>query len=71
MRALQLFNKQDDDDHDDHHHHHHPTSDTDTDMDIIKHLDSIAMCYGALEDVDNSRKWLERVSEGRSRVKPK
>ena len=72
MRALQLFNKQDDDDHDDHH-HHHPTSDTDTDMDmdIIKHLDSIAMCYGALEDVDNFRKWMKRVSEVRSRVKPK
>lgn len=35
-----------------------------------KHLDAIAMCYGALEDVDNFRIWMERVSEVRSRVKP-
>ena len=28
------------------------------------------MCYGALEDVDNFRKWIERVSEVRSKVKP-
>ena len=58
MRALQ-FTEQDD--------HHDPTRDTD----IIKHLDAIAMCYGALEDADNFRKWMERVSEVRSRVKPK
>ena len=45
--------------------HHHPTQDMD-----IKHLDAIAMCYGALEDADNFRMWLERVSEVRSRVKP-
>ena len=38
--------------------------------DISKHLDAIAMCYGALEDVDNFRMWMERVSEVRSRVKP-
>ena len=37
---------------------------------IGKHLDAIAMCYGALEDVDNFRMWMERVSEVRSRVKP-
>jgi hypothetical protein len=38
--------------------------------DIGKHLDAIAMCYGALEDVDNFRMWMKRVSEVRSRVKP-
>ena len=43
----------------------HPTRDMD-----IKHLDAIAMCYGALEDVDNFRKWMERLSEMRSRTKP-
>jgi hypothetical protein len=57
MRALQSIRQGD---------HHHPTRDTD-----IKHLDAIAMCYGALEDVVNFRKWIERVSEVRSRVKPK
>jgi hypothetical protein len=63
MRALQLFNEQDSDD------NHHLTPDMD--MDIIKHLDAIAMCYGALEEVDNFRKWIERVGEVRSRIKPK
>jgi hypothetical protein len=60
MRALHLIEQGD--------HHHHPTSDMDMD---IKHLDAIAMCYGALEDADNFRKWMERVSEVRSRIKPK
>jgi len=55
MRTLQ-FTEQGD---------HHPTREMD-----IKHLDAIAMCYGALEDADNFRKWLERVSEVRSKVKP-
>ena len=62
IRALKLTEQNDDNDH-----HDHPTR---LDMDI-KHLDAIAMCYGALEDVDNFRKWLQRVSEVRSRVKPK
>ena len=57
MRTLQSAEQGD--------HCHHPTRDMD-----IKHLDAIAMCYGALEDVDNFRKWMERVSEVRSRVKP-
>ena len=64
MRALQFIEQDDDDDY--HHHHYHPTHDTD-----IKHLDAIAMCYGALEDVDNFRKWMERVSEVRSRANPR
>ena len=46
---------------------HHPTLDKDS----IKHFDSIAMCYAALEDADNFQKWMERVSEVRSRVNPK
>ena len=46
---------------------HHPTLDKDS----IKHFDSIAMCYAALEDADNFQKWMERVSEARSRINPK
>lgn len=45
-------------------------SDDDPARDIGKHLDAIAMCYGALEDVDNFRMWMERVSEVRSKAKP-
>ena len=69
LRALQIFTEQgyDNDDHD--YDYDHPTL-ARRDMDI-KHLDAIAMCYGALEDVDNFRKWLKRVSEVRSRIKPK
>ena len=60
MRSLQLIEQGD--------RHQHPTRDMDMD---IKHLDAITMCYGALEDVDNFRKWMERLSEVRSRTKPK
>ena len=33
--------------------------------DIVHHLDAIAICYGALEDVDNFRLWMGHVSEAR------
>ena len=58
MRTLQFTDSEQGD-------HHHPTQDMD-----IKHLDAIAMCYGALEDTDNFRKWLARVSEVRSKFRP-
>jgi hypothetical protein len=35
--------------------------------DTIRHLDAIAMCYGALEDADNFRIWMGHVSEARLR----
>ncbi|KAF8152563.1 hypothetical protein B0H34DRAFT_784605 [Crassisporium funariophilum] len=38
--------------------------------DIGRHLDLIAMCYGALEDADNFRKWVERAGEARLRCRP-
>ena len=66
IRALQFIEQDNDDDDDDYYHHHQLTRDTD-----IKHLDAIAMCYGALEDADNFRKWMERVREVRSRVNPR
>ena len=34
---------------------------------LIRHLDTIAMCYGALEDAVNFRIWMERVCEERLR----
>ncbi|KAF8809293.1 SET domain-containing protein [Phlegmacium glaucopus] len=40
---------------------HHPARDKG------RHLDAIAMCYGALEDVDNFRVWIGRASEARSK----
>lgn len=46
------------------HPHHHPA------RDIGRHLDAIAMCYGALEDVDQFRVWMGRVSEVRMRRQP-
>lgn len=65
--ALQFIIEQDINDD----HRHDPTRDPTCDTDNIKHLDAITMCYGALEDIDNFRKWMERVSEVRSRVNPK
>jgi len=32
-------------------------------LDSGKHVDAIAMCYGALEDVEMFRMWTERVRE--------
>ncbi|KAF8193689.1 hypothetical protein BJ912DRAFT_848234 [Pholiota molesta] len=38
--------------------------------DIGRHLDHIAMCYGAMEDVDNFRKWIQKALEARENLTP-
>ena len=35
--------------------------------DTIRHLYATVMCYGALEDADNFRRWMRHVSEARLR----
>jgi uncharacterized protein YfaT (DUF1175 family) len=35
-----------------------------------KHVDAIAMCYGALEDVDMFRAWTRRIREVKLRTSP-
>jgi len=36
-----------------------------------KHVDAIAMCYGAMEDVEMFRLWTERVRDMKVRANPK
>ena len=45
-------------------------NDDQADQEIGKHLDALAMCFGALEDMENFKKWMKRVSEVRMRKKP-
>lgn len=40
-------------------------------LDCGKHVDAIAMCYGALEDVEMFRPWTERVRDLKVRANPK
>jgi hypothetical protein len=40
-------------------------------LDCGKHVDAIAMCYGALEDVEMFRSWTEKVRDLKVRANPK
>lgn len=38
--------------------------------DVGRHTDAIAMCYGALEDIDNFLVWIQKAAEARETEKP-